>query len=116
MNVYDDAISAALTGWLAPRPIPLPALAVDAVLSAQGVRLVGWSLRETSLNPATVDLYTGGGTNGTRVASLTIAAGGSSVIAIPDGGVLCESGLFIEIVSGTLTGAVWVRFPAPRLD
>jgi hypothetical protein len=74
--------------------------------------LTGWSLRETSLNPATVDLYSGGSTGGALVASFTIAAGGSSVIAIPDGGVLCDAGLYIEVVSGTVTGAVWVRFPA----
>lgn len=89
----------------------------DAPLARRGLvygaagALIGWSLRNTDAgNPATLELYDGpDATAGTLVASVQLVAGASSSASFAPGGLGLTRGLFVDVVAGAVTGAVYLR-------
>jgi hypothetical protein len=90
------------------RAIPLTVL--PTILSASPGRLVGWSLRIPvfGTNPAVVKLRDGQDASADLIAGINLAAGTSSTIMLPGGGVSFTNGLFVDLVTsgGTLETAV----------
>lgn len=90
--------------------IPVPADGTSRLLISQAVKVIGWSLRETTgAAAAVVQLFSGGGAGGTQIAELSFATGEDRTHTIPNGGLLVNAGLFLAVVAGTVRGAVWVR-------
>lgn len=72
--------------------------------------LRGWSFTEnTGSAPATVNLYDGGGTDGTLVASITLDQGQSTRDSLTGAGIECRVGLFVDVAVGAVDGAVWAN-------
>ena len=70
--------------------------------------LVNWALHETASAAGGVDFYDGSSTGGTLLASASVPSGGSPQ---PPGGreaVLFRNGLFMDVQTSTVKGAVWV--------
>lgn len=66
----------------------------------------GLSIRDTSGAVNNVDLYDNpGAASGTVVASVALAANGSTHVTVPDG-VRCGAGLWLQ-ATGALVGSVW---------
>lgn len=96
--------------WGEAFPIPVPADGADHQLINTECKMIGWSLRETTGAAAAVaQLFSGGGTGGVQAAEIPFATGDGQPFGIPDGGLVCNGGLFLHMVSGTIRGAVWVR-------
>lgn len=69
--------------------------------------LVGWSVRETTgAAGATVEIRDGSSA-GTLVGASSLAAGLSETQWAGDRGIGVQGGLFVVLVSGAVTGALW---------
>lgn len=110
MNDYTDALDAAQDGWSAPHPLSFPVVAADALIYGTGVRLCGWSARETNSAAAAFTLWaTETVGQGEFVATVALAQDSSDHEWLGDKGVLCRGGLSVEAVAGEFDLVVWVR-------
>jgi hypothetical protein len=87
----------------AGRPAPFLPNALNS--TARG-RLVGWSLRETAGNPATVTLYNGRDTGADVLAVIPLTANAGATLLPGSPGVSFGDGLYAA-VSGAVTGALY---------
>jgi hypothetical protein len=105
--------NAALRDQLLERPIraiDIPTSTADRELVQRVCLLVGWSLRETTGSAtATAEFFAAQGTAGPRVGEQQMASGASGSLAIANEGVLCEAGVNLHVVSGSVAGCIWVR-------
>ena len=93
------------------KPIPIPATSTDALALNRPALLMGWSLRETTgAAVAAVRLFSGTTAGGQLVASIALASGGSSDHATSDDGVFVTGGLFLDVVAGSVEGAIYARY------
>jgi hypothetical protein len=91
-------------------PIPIPTTTADKGLVTRPCLLIGWSLRETTgAGTASVEFEGSQSTAGPIVGEQVLASGGSGNQHIANEGVLCEGGLLLHVVSGSVTGVVWAR-------
>lgn len=93
------------------RPIHIETTTADVkALTVPGL-LVGWSFRETTGSAtAAVELF-GSQSTGTPIAGeQTLASGGSGSQTVSNEGVLCEGGILVHVVSGSVRGTLWVRY------
>lgn len=89
---------------------PLLAVTTGKVLISRPCMIVGWTITEqTGSAVAKFQLWNGGSTGGVLVATVGLASAGSSVNPPTDDGILCESGVFLDIVSGQVQGAVYLK-------
>lgn len=89
------------------RSVPVGlAQGATARATSSGGRLVGWSLRETAGAVAVVRLYDGRSTDAPLVAVANLAASASDTTWL--GGVSLTEGLFVEVMSGAVEGAVYL--------
>lgn len=75
-----------------------------AVAAAEGLRLVGFSAKESAGTPAAataVIVHGATGAGGTAVAYINLAASGSTTVSLGDG-VACDSGISIDWLTGQL--------------
>ena len=87
------------------RPTPFAA----GVLVSHAGYYVGYSLRETAGAVATVRLWNNASAaSGTLVATIALVASASRDFAVPDDGVWFDLGLFVEVVAGTVEGAIYL--------
>src|SRR5487761_1489348 len=99
-----------LPGGGPARIIPIPTDTASRVLASGRYLLYGWSLRETTgAAAASLDLYDGGGAGGTLAGSVGLASGGSSVAWFGENAILLEQGLYLDMLSGSVQGAFYVR-------
>lgn len=89
--------------------IPTASPAVSGQVTAEAAEVCGWSLRETAGAAATVELWNGNGTGGERLFVLALAANGSSTTGPLEHGIDFGRGVYLEVVAGSVNGAVWVR-------
>ena len=62
----------------------------------------------TGTAPASLVLVNGQDATGTIVVPVTLTAGQSTRDYLAGGGVLFDSGVFLRVVSGSVSGSVWV--------
>ncbi len=88
---------------------PINTALTSQKLSSSGGRLAGWSVRETSgAAPAVLRLRDGVDAGGDILATIALAANQGNSISMPGAGVGFALGLFLELVSGVVEGAVWI--------
>lgn len=96
--------------WEPVRSVPVPATSTSRNIIKTAGALIGWSLRETTGSAAaSVDIYDGNTNEGTKVASMAMASGGDDHIYMGPFGIPVRTGLYLDVVSGSVAGAVWVR-------
>lgn len=79
------------------------------VLSNSAGRCVGWSIKEaTGAAAAELDLLDGTNVDGNLLFPITLAAGESSREWFGPSGISFGVGLFTQLVSGSVTGTVWI--------
>jgi hypothetical protein len=82
--------------------------AADGALASAPKILYGWSVGESDGTPAVASfLIRDGSVSGPIVAVVELAANGSSTEWF-EGGVRVPNGIFIDIVGGTVQGAIYV--------
>jgi len=81
-----------------------------AVAAATGLRLMGYSARETAAAAATFEIVNGAtGAAGTTLVSVNLAASTSETIWFGDAGLDAESGLSIDDGTGTYDIALYYK-------
>ena len=91
------------------RAVPLVGISADKLITNQPCILVGWSVRDAGAAASLFDLYDGQDETGSIVAGGAYASGGESRSDLGGEGVWCERGLWLDVESGTLQGAVWIK-------
>lgn len=110
MNDYTDIIDAARDGWGAPHPLSWEAVDADFLAYNTGVRVCGWSARETNSAAAAFKLWDSGTVGqGQMMATVALAQDTSDHEWLGDDGVFCRSGLSVEAVAGEFDLVLWVR-------
>lgn len=91
-------------------PISIPTITADTNLTSRPCLLCGWSLRETTGAATAAGEFKAGNDNtNPNVGEQALASAGTGSLALMDEGVLCEGGLRIHVVSGSLAGVAYVR-------
>ncbi len=73
-------------------------------------RLTGWSIRESAGTPAAAAVnLRKAAVGGQIVATIELAANGSTTQVVNDGWIACEGGCYVEVVSGTVEGVLYYR-------
>lgn len=91
-------------------PVPIPTTTTDKAVTTRPCLLCGWSLRETTgAAVASVEFEAAQSTGGPACGEQQMASAGTGSQSINSEGVLCEGGLFLHVVSGSVTGCAWVR-------
>jgi hypothetical protein len=76
--------------------------------AAAGIGIfAGYSLRETAGAAATVRIWDGTAAAGILLATVALTASGSEAFA-PPGGVFFATGMFVEVVAGTVEGSIYI--------
>lgn len=89
--------------------LTVPATGSQKVLGGPGL-LMGWSfLESTGAAGATVEVWDGGDTTGQLVTAISLVAGESTRDWLAGDGILLQVGLFVNVISGSVRGALWVR-------
>lgn len=92
-------------------PVPIPTTTTDKALITRPCLLVGWSLRETTgAAVASAEFDAAPSSGGPTVGEQSLASAGSGSQHLCNEGVLCEGGVFLHVVSGSVTGVVYARF------
>lgn len=96
-------------GPLEVATVPLSAVSASRLLFGRGCWLMGWSLIEpTGAAAASALFYEGSGTNGSVVGGFSIAQGTDSNQGFGPFGIVCDGGLFLDVLAGEVTGSVTV--------
>lgn len=96
--------------------LPIVATTTDLTLLTGPFVLRGWALAETTGSAAvTAELYDGNDENDVLVAPLFLLSGTSSVLWAADSGIILRTGLFLEMLSGSIEGAIYYT-PLTRAD
>jgi len=94
-------------------PIPIATTTTDTTLTSKPCLLCGWSLRETTGSAAATCEFDGSrDPAGPTTGEILLAAGTSSSFSLMDEGVLCESGLLLHVISGSVKGVAYARVGA----
>ncbi len=90
---------------------PISNLTTRLIAGGSGI-LRGWSVRETSSAAGAVfQVFDGTDANGQLAASVALKPGESTRDWFSEEGVKIESGLFLNVVSGVMEGAVYFHTP-----
>ena len=74
-------------------------------------RFCGWSLIETTgAASAIIELYDGMDATGQLIAVADLGAAGTIPPVLDNDGVSLDRGLFLNVLGGTVRGAMWVRY------
>lgn len=93
------------------KPVPIGTKTAGSSILSTAADLIGWSLKETTgAAAATVNIYNGTSNKGTLVAALAIPSGSTDRYSLDMFGVYCDSGIYLDVVSGSVTGSVWARW------
>lgn len=86
---------------------PIALTGSDQAARATACIFQGWTIRETAGAAAYVRMYdNASAASGTLVGEVSLAANGSSTIV--GAGIRCTAGLYVDIVSGTVEGSVFI--------
>lgn len=91
---------------------PFSAVTTTKQLVAGSGCISGWAIRDGTVSPGLAwqaDLLDGLDGNGPIVASFSSSAMGGASEAYDDHGVMFERGLYLKVIVGSITGAVYFR-------
>lgn len=92
------------------RPAKLETTTLSVVVFAGACRVHGWSFDETTgAAPAKLRIRDGADVTGPRWVTITLLANESTRDFTDDAGLCFESGVFIEVVAGSVGGCVFVE-------
>lgn len=92
------------------RPIAVPTTTQDVQLTNRDSIVTGWSFRETTgAAGAILRIVDGKDANGQLVAAISLSSGTAQVVSLAPGGLAVSVGIYIDLVSGSIEGAVWYR-------
>jgi hypothetical protein len=96
------------------QPIGIPTTTADVTIIGGALLLRGWAWIETTgTAAATFDLVDGLDENGQLVVPFSLTAGQSTRDPLIGSGIEIKNGLFLEMLTGSIRGSVWVT-PADR--
>lgn len=91
-------------------PFDIPTTTADTEIVSRPCLLVGWSLIETTGSAgAKAEFFAAQGTQGPRVGESNMASGTSDTQTLAAEGVLCEGGVNLHVISGSVRGVVYAR-------
>lgn len=95
---------------LSPDGVATPAVS-GPVTGGATLMLLGWSARETTgAAAASFDLYDGSSAGGAPLGVQNLASGASETVLFETPGILLATGkVYLQVVSGSLAGVVYVR-------
>lgn len=97
------------TGMNPAQPIPVGNFPGGSGDIANRSTVYGFGLRETTGTAAArVDVYNGNDTGGILIAPIDLNPGQSVRDVLGPSGVGCDMGVFVNIVSGSVAGSIWV--------
>jgi hypothetical protein len=92
----------------AARPIPIQPTTVDVAIASGLTLITGWSFAEaTGAAAAEIIIFDGSNAQGAIIAVITLNAGESTRDLIPEPFLACMSGLYVNVVTGTIFGSIW---------
>ena len=92
------------------RPVVYSTGNAGKLIYSRQATVTGWSFRETSGTVgAVLRIVDGQDNTGTLIAALSLSGGQAAAVSLAPGGLAALSGVYIDVVSGTVEGAVWVR-------
>lgn len=98
------------------RTTPIATTTTGELLVGGALLLVGWSFIETTgAAVAELALYDGSSNGGALIADIALSAGESVRDLISGAGLACYTSLFLDVVAGSIRGAVWTH-PATVID
>lgn len=98
-----------LTALPLPHAVPAGVIAADAPVFNGPCRLYGWSLTEaTGAAVAAINLRDGGDTNSPKISLVTLLANESRVDWLSATGLWCKTGVFADIVTGSVDVTLYV--------
>lgn len=94
---------------------PLGVVAASASIFGFGVQLHGWCVAEsTGAAGARIRLRDGRGVEGSVVAPISVVANGTAALWLGEDGVAAESGLYVEVLAGSVEVTIYARAPLSR--
>lgn len=94
--------------------VSMPATVAGNTFTMGPVRLMGWSLKETTgAATAAFELYDGNDVTGQSLAPVTLQANESIRDWFGATGIICERGLFINVTSGSVRGTLFMKLLQP---
>lgn len=90
-------------------PATAVAFSADGQIAGALAIYRGFTVEETTGGaPAVVRIYDGTSNAGLLIESIALAAGESASDWLADGGLRCATGIYVDVVSGTVNGSVRV--------
>lgn len=91
---------------------PLGVIAASVAVFGFGAQLHGWCIAEsTGAAGARVRLRDGRGVEGAVLAPVSVPANGTSALWLGEDGVAAETGLYLEVMAGSVEVTLYVRAP-----
>lgn len=92
------------------KPYPFTLNAAGEPITQRFAELMGYSMIEsTGAAAATVNIYNGADASGQLVATIALASGASTTKHFGDLGVECDTGLYVDVATGSVKGSIWFR-------
>jgi len=89
---------------------PFAATGSDGQLALGSFVLRGWSIIESTGSAAAIaNLLDGQDATGPLIAGIQLAQATSSTVVIPGSGVLIRTGVYLDVVSGSVRGTLWMN-------
>ncbi len=93
------------------QPVAVPTTTANVQVTNRNSIMTGWSFRETTGNAgAVLRIVDGHDANGQLVAAVGLSAGTAQVVSVAPGGLSISVGVYIDVVSGSIEGAIWTRW------
>lgn len=89
-------------------PVSIPVTTTSQNVETRSVRLMGYSFKEsTGAATAQIAILDGGSVAGSPVVFIDLIANESTRDWFGPGGILIKSGLFLQVIAGSVTGVIW---------
>lgn len=89
--------------------VPIPVTTTSRLIYSRPTVVMGWAFVETTGTAnATVYLRNGRDAGGTLVVPISLLSAQSTRDYLSPAGVYCDSGIYLQVISGSVTGSVWV--------
>lgn len=95
--------------------LPFATTAVDVTPYRGAAILHGWAVKETT-NAAPASFNLCDGTGGPVIVPITLATNESTRDWLDGAGIIVRTGLYVDVLSGSVSGTLWFRPVDPDID